>query len=352
MVEQKIIRSFVKDNQCVTLMSKVSVIVPVYNARDYIIPCVESLVNQTLDDIELIFVDDHGTDDSIAAVRQFLEGYGGRKQVRFVETPVNSGPGVARNVGIEAATGEYLAFVDCDDWVEVNYCESLYKAADRRNADLAYCNLRKENVRDGSSVELTNPEVSGGEFTDKKRRFFLVNFVSYFTTFLYRKAFLDQEGLRFPETRSSEDSSFLASCVLSAKRIANVEKPLYHYVIRSRSLSTKVDPDKYRQKLSAFDSFLGYADRRDLYAKFKEEIDYVYIKKAILMAASTYVANEVKPDTAVLKELYGLMVRKAPDFKSNKYLKKNFKARKMAKWLGNHPRLALWALRRQARKKQ
>ena len=70
------------------------------------------------------------------------------------------------------------------------------------------------------------------------------------------------------------------------------------------------------------------------------------------MAASTYVANEVKPDTAVLKELYGLMVRKAPDFKSNKYLKKNFKARKMAKWLGNHPRLALWALGRQARKKQ
>ena len=120
MVEQKIIRSFVWDNQRVTLMIKVSVIVPVFNARDYIIPCVESLVNQTLDDIEIIFVDDHGTDGSIIAVVQFLEGYAGRKQVRFVETPVNSGPGVARNVGIEAATGEYLAFVDCDDWVEVN----------------------------------------------------------------------------------------------------------------------------------------------------------------------------------------------------------------------------------------
>ena len=333
-------------------MIKVSVIVPVYNARDYIIPCVESLVNQTLEDIEILFVDDHGTDDSILAVHRFLEGYGGRKQVRFLETPVNSGPGVARNVGIEAAAGEYLAFVDCDDWVEVNYCESLYKAADRRNADLAFCNLRQENVRDGSSVELTNPEVSGGDFSDKKKRFFLVNFVSYFTTFLYRKAFLDQESLRFPDTRSSEDSSFLASCVLSAARIASVEKPLYHYVIRSRSLSTKVDPDKYRQKLSAFDAFLSYARSRDLYATFKDEIDYVYIKKAILMAASTYVANEVKPDPKVITELYETLIRNVPDYVVNKYLKKNLKARKLTKWLAKRPRLALWALRRQARKKK
>ena len=70
------------------------------------------------------------------------------------------------------------------------------------------------------------------------------------------------------------------------------------------------------------------------------------------MAASTYVANEVKPGTAVLKELYDLLVRKVPDYKSNKYLKKNFKARKLAKWLGKRPRLALWALRRQNRKKK
>ena len=335
----------------VKAMVKVSVIIPVYNARDFIIPCVESLVNQTLDDLELIFVDDHGTDDSIAAVRQYLEAYSGKKQFRFLETSVNSGPGVARNVGIEAASGEYVAFVDSDDWVELDYCESLYKAASRKNADLCCCNLRKENIRDGSSEEIANPKVSGGEFSDKKRKYFLTRFVAYFWTFLYRRKFLLDNGLFFPGTSSSEDSSFLASCILAAGRFASVERPLYHYMIRSRSLSTRVDPGKYRQKLSSFDELLAYARRRDLYDRDKEEIDFIYVKKAFLMAALTYVANEPKPDAAVLKELHNTLERQVPDYASNKYLRKEWKLRLLTKWVAKRPRLAIRVLRRLARKK-
>ena len=331
-------------------MVKVSVIVPVFNARDYIIPCVESLVNQSLDEIELLFVDDHGTDDSIDAVRNFLDAYSGKKQFRFLETTVNSGPGVARNVGIEAAAGEYVAFVDSDDWIEREFCESLYKAASRRNADIAFCNLRQDNLRDGSSTQLCNPEVSSGDFSVRKHKEFLPRFVSYFTTYLYRREFLVRNALRFPDTRSSEDSSFLASCILAAGRIASVEKPLYHYVQRSRSLSTKVDPGKYRQKLVSFDAFLAYARRQDLYGTYKDEIDFIYIKKAFLMSALTYVANEVKPDPAVLGELHRILEQQVPDYASNRYLKKNFKARVMTRWIARHPRLAIRVLRRQARK--
>ena len=202
-------------------------------------------------------------------------------------------------MGIEAAAGEYVAFVDSDDWIEREFCESLYKAASRRNADIAFCNLRQDNLRDGSSTQLCNPEVSSGDFSVRKHKEFLPRFVSYFTTYLYRREFLVRNALRFPDTRSSEDSSFLASCILAAGRIASVEKPLYHYVQRSRSLSTKVDPGKYRQKLVSFDAFLAYARRQDLYGTYKDEIDFIYIKKAFLMSALTYVANEVKPDPAV-----------------------------------------------------
>ena len=331
-------------------MPRVSVIIPVYNARDYIIPCVESLTNQSLEDIELLFVDDHGTDDSMAAVRHFAEGYSGKKQFRFLETSVNSGPGVARNVGIEAAEGEYVAFVDSDDWVERDFCETLYKAATRKNADLAWCDLRQDNLRDGSSRDLLNPRISSGDFNEKKHKAFLTQFVSYFTTYLYRREFLIQNALRFPDTRSSEDSSFLACCLLVARRIACVEKPLYHYVLRSRSLSTKVDPTKYLQKMGSFDTFLGFARRQDLYENYKEEIDFLYIKKAFLMAAQTYVANELKPDPKVLQdELFAALLKNVPDYASNRYLKKNLKARTMTKWIARHPRLALWALKRRAR---
>ena len=330
-------------------MPKVSLIIPVYNARDYIVPCVESLTNQSLDDIELLFVDDHGTDGSMEAVRQYAEGYGGRKKFRFLETSANAGPGVARTIGIDAAEGEYVAFVDSDDWVENDFCEALYRAAARKGADFAFCNLRVDNLRDGSSVERTNPGVSSGAFTEKKRKAYLTKFVSYFTTYLFRREFLLHNGLRFPDTRSSEDSSFLASCILSAERVASVEKPLYHYVLRSRSLSTKVDPTKYQQKLRSLDAFLGYARSHDLYEKYKEEIDFVYLKKAFLMAAQTYVANELKPDKAVLRGLHETMAARIPDYASNRYLKKNWKARLMTRWIAEKPRLAAWLLRRQAR---
>lgn len=330
-------------------MPKVSLIIPVFNARDYIIPCVESLTNQSLDDIELLFVDDHGTDGSMEAVRQYAEGYGGKKKFRFLETSVNAGPGVARNIGIDAAEGEYVAFVDSDDWLENDFCEALYRAATRRSADLACCDARQDNLRDGSSVDLKNPRVSSGEFSDKKKKPYLTQFVAYIWTYLYRREFLLRNGLRFPDTSSSEDSSFLASCILSAERVASVEKPLYHYVLRSRSLSTKVDPTKYQQKLRSFDAFLGYARSHDLYEKYKAEIDFVYIKKAILMAAQTYVANELKPNAMVLKGLADTLARQIPDYASNKYLKKKLKARLMTRWIAEKPRLAAWLLRRQAR---
>ena len=81
-------------------------------------------------------------------------------------------------------------------------------------ADFAFCNIRMDNMRDGSSVEKSNPRISGGEFTEKKHRQFLTTYVAYFTTFLFRRSFLDDNALRFPGTRSSEDSAFLAACIL------------------------------------------------------------------------------------------------------------------------------------------
>lgn len=332
-------------------MVKVSVIVPVFNARDYVIPCVESLLGQSMDDIEVIFVDDHGTDGSIDAIRSHLEGYSGKKEFVFLATTVNGGPGVARNLGIEAARGEYVAFVDSDDWVEMNFCELLYKAASKKSADLSYCDIRMENQRDGSSEELHNPDVSSGEFTEKKHRYFLSRYVSYFTTFLYRREFLAENAIRFPQTRSSEDSCFLASCLLSARRIASVGKPLYHYVKRRSSLSTKTDPERYKQKLTSFDDLIGYARRHDLYELYKPELDFMYIKKAYLMAAVTYVENAVKPTKDTLKEIQAALEERIPDYKSNSYFRKSLKVKWLSGLVAKCPALALPVLKRRASSK-
>lgn len=336
---------------CLFNMPRISIIIPVFNARDYIVPCLESAVNQSLDDIEIILVDDHGTDDSIKVAGEFLGNYAGRKAWSILATSTNSGPGAARNLGLDAARGEYVAFLDADDWIESEFCESLYKAASRKHADLAWCDLMMDNQNGGRTLRMSNPRVSSGEFTEKKRKQFLSRFVSYFTTFIYRRQFLVENGLRFPSTRNSEDSSFLTCCLLSATRSASVGQPMYHYVQRRGSLSTRTDRSRYLQRLHSFDGLLGYAREKGLYDIYKQEIDFIYIKKAFLMSVSSYVVDNPDADVAVVKELCSALVSQVPDYKENRYLGKSLKVRIIMDMIFKHPKTAMFLLRRAARKK-
>ena len=326
-------------------MPKLSVIVPVCDAREYVIPCVESLLHQTLDDIELVFADDNGKDGSMAAIRELTAAYKGAKKILFTSTQTNSGPGTARNAGLALASGEYIAFVDSDDCLEPTFSETLLLAAETHDADLAYCSIRLENPGRGTSVVKSNLPVHSGAFLDADRRRFLVSFVSFFTTFLYRRAFLEEHGIRFPSTRSSEDSAFLVSCILSAGKIAVVNQPLYRYIQRYPSLSTRKDSSRYLQRIQSFNSMLSYAREQGYYQTYRQEIDFLYIKKAFLMACKTYVDNEKKPSAQILKDLSEGLSQKLPEYRKNAYLKKAPKVR-VALWLIRHqPRLACYALR-------
>lgn len=114
-------------------MPKVSIIVPVYNVEKYLRKCIDSLVNQTLNDIEIICINDGSTDKSL----KILKEYKNKDSRIILLNQENSGQSVARNRGIEIAKGEYLGFVDPDDWIDLDYYEKLYNAAIGTNADIA-----------------------------------------------------------------------------------------------------------------------------------------------------------------------------------------------------------------------
>ena len=114
-------------------MAKVSIVIPTYNVEKYIDKCLKSLLNQTLQDIEIICVDDCSTDSTVEILNRYKES---DKRVRVIVSDINQGCSKMRNIGIENSTGEYLGFVDSDDWVDFDFYEKLYTKAKKTNAEV------------------------------------------------------------------------------------------------------------------------------------------------------------------------------------------------------------------------
>lgn len=273
-------------------MASISIVIPVFRSRDYVTSCLESLCDQTMDDLQIVIVDDHGDDDSIELARTFVGAYKGPKSFVFTETPANGGPGAARNVGIKAATGDYIAFVDSDDFVDNDFCSSLHKAATEAGADLAFCHLSFDYAG-GKSAVSRNPLVKGNTFEGKEKSKYLKRYKSFFTTYIYKRDFLLENGIVFPCTHSAEDSCFLGCCLLSAKRIACVDKPLYHYLIYNTSVSKVKDKSRFRNRLSSFRHLRAYAKEKGLYMQYHFPIWLMSLKKGYLLAARDFVQNNI-----------------------------------------------------------
>ena len=306
-------------------MPQVSLIIPVYNVAQHIEACLSSLIAQTMDEIEIILIDDHGKDDSIQLAQAYVEAHPSKKLFRFLATPHNMGPGAARNIGIEAATGEYIGFVDSDDVVTPDYCLQLHTIAKTYEADLAYCQALL--VKAQEKTPMRNPVIESGAFDEEKRRFFFTRFTTMMWTFLYRRELIMEYNIRFPNTRSAEDSYFLTCSLLAAKRIACIDKPMYHYLIHEESLSESRNPQRYIDKVKSFDLLMQFAKARGLYDANKEELDYIYLKKGYLLGLLTYIYNEEQPIPLIVHKMYVHMLSYVPCYKENPHYRVDYKLR-------------------------
>lgn len=261
----------------------ISIIIPVYNCAPYITECIDSLKAQTYQDFEVLLVDDHGRDNAMQIAREVA---GDDARFRFLQTPANAGPGVARNVGIEAARGEYIAFIDSDDVWKQTFLERLKSVAKGR--DLAYCQLcYRGGAKDGQIHR--NPVVQDGAFDQQQKKYFLTHFVTFSVCFLFRREFLMENQLRFPGERNSEDTNFLTRCLLLARTIACVDEPLYVYCIRENSLTTGHNRRRYKERLRAVGKLMKEFDamkRQQRYASlhlesYNNAMRIIWLKKGL-----------------------------------------------------------------------
>ena len=304
-------------------MVKVSVILPVYGVAQYIEKCAQSLLDQTLQEMEFLFVDDHGPDNSIELVQRLVADHPRKDQFVFLRPEHNMGAGMARNYAIPYAKGEYLAFVDSDDWVEPDMFESLYnEAKGQGGCDLCFCQISKDYT-DGQSTEiLKNPDIPSGKMTEETKRYFLTHYVSMFSTYIYRREMVEKGEIRFPESRSADDSFFITGALLFAQSMAHVDKPFYHYMIRPGSVTTTKDSVKYQKRLATFRSLMEYLKAHGVYEPYKNEVDFIYLKKGYFSSVFNYVSNSTEPKKQTLEEIRGELLCQVPDYRRNPYYRK------------------------------
>lgn len=261
---------------------KLSVIVPVYNAEKYLQKCLDSLVAQTIDDYELILINDGSKDGSWDIVQSYVNQY--PELIRAVSVE-NGGQGRARNIGIEMARGDYLGFTDSDDWVSADMFQSLYAAAVQADADMAVCDT-VQCFDDGREVYLPM-----SQFDEP---------VSI-TTAVWNKLFKRSavENLRFPEGLWYEDAEYVIKAALGCKSIARVNKGLYFYRCGQESTMNNKNARKNLDIISIMENLKAYMLPRG----YRDEFEHVLICHLLLDTINRVNMQRGEDREAVIKKL-------------------------------------------------
>ena len=206
---------------------KLSIVAAVYNLQEYLPRCLEALVNQTMKDIEILCVDDGSTDKAPQIIEEYQKKYPEKVKVFHKE---NGGEFTTRNYGLERAKGEYVTFVDTDDYVEPDWAEKLYNAAKENDADLAICGFERIDLVTNKviAINMTGFGSAVKEINPKDDYLLFINPAPWNKVYKREKI----EDLKFLPFRGFNDTLFLASCYTRIKKIAFIPDVLYHYYLR------------------------------------------------------------------------------------------------------------------------
>ena len=282
-------------------MPKVSVVIPVYGVEKFIERCCRSLFEQTLDDIEFIFVDDCTPDKSIDILKSILDEYPHRqKQVKIFHNPQNLGATLTRKKGIESTTGEYVIHCDSDDWVDVTAYDKLYNFAKKNDLDIVDCEFikiddagKKQHIVEPKDNDIIKLLLTGRKMGALWNR-------------LVRGDIVRSNEIMYSAMGVDEDLILVLQYYYYAKKTDNLSHPLYYYYQNSNSVSSYGNAEKLlgqaRQMAVNFETVLEFFKNKGLLRQYKEEIvarkffDKRWILPAIQSAKDCTYWMELHPD--------------------------------------------------------
>lgn len=268
-------------------MPLVSVIIPVYGVSQYIERCARSLFEQTLKDVEYIFVDDCSPDDSMTKLNALIKNYPERHgQIKILHHQQNKGLPVARQTGLKIASGDFVVHCDSDDWLDVEYFERMYNHATTTGSDIVICDYIETNGVDESKNVRRHCCYSIEKNEYIEYCMFQQNTWAVWNKMIKRDIYnLD---IIYPKYSMGEDMALVLQLLYYSKKISYLEEPLYYYFYNSNSMTRKMTEEQivrnYTQLKNNLDLLMHFYEDKELTPKMNKALNYLkYNVRTILI---------------------------------------------------------------------
>ncbi len=314
-------------------MKKVSIIMPIYNVEKYLDRSIGSLLNQTLKDIEIILIDDGSTDKSLEIIKQYADL--NKDAIKYVSVE-NGGAAKARNIGLSLAEGEYIGFVDSDDYVDATMFDKMYSLAKKDNAEIVTCGYNRIDYNDVQQRDIKNRACFGKNVFQAPE--LISNNVPYIWNKIFKRSLIEKTGICFEENlRIFEDLVFTYKLFLNANRISRVCEPLYNYIFSRTNSLTYTFSEKRFDLFPAFDSLIGYYRQQGYLYQFEEELLFELMNHIYVVCGNEVQYKKMGLKYHFINEAFTYLDKQFPFWKGytmyyRKYRKNKFLYSKKLYW--------------------
>jgi glycosyltransferase involved in cell wall biosynthesis len=303
---------------------KVSIIVPVYNVEPYLEKCLSSLVNQTLEEIEIIVVNDGSPDNSPLIIDNFVQAYPNKIVSCKKE---NGGLSSARNFGIKNAHGEYLGFVDSDDFVELDMFEKMYLRANETDADIVVTNIIKEYHNNVVKGYFEDINIFGKNILESPQ--ILLDSRSYAWNKIYRTKMWRDNNFEFPVKLRFEDSNLIYNVLACANKVECVNIPMYHYIKSRTSSITNILDNKIFDIFYSCNSIISFYKEKGYFDKLYPQLETICVKHIFVRINILLNTKYSRLSKEFFKKAFSYLNYHFPNWKRNKYLLKRYDKNKL-----------------------
>ncbi len=304
---------------------KVSVVTPMYNSATYLSNCIESFLNQTLEDCEIILVDDASPDDSFGVAEKYKNLY--PDKIKLLQHKKNLRAGGARNTGLKAARGKYVCFLDADDWLDRTILEKCYKVAESEECEIVDCDYYECTSEEDEKKKyvISMPEETVGVQNDNKIEKNIVNGGRVFTKIFLREMLILNE-LYYPEKLRYEDNGVGPLMCCKAKKIGKVREALYFYRVDNSfsQMGNVITKAAFEDRLLVGEYLLNLSKKCGVFDRYNKGIEYRFIELYYASNLQIYVRGNFEVKDTLLVEMRKLVKTEFPKYKNNAYIKAHF----------------------------